>query len=44
MAQHRGARPDHGDPVAAVQQAMTSNWTTAVKTLGLPMIPAGYTG
>jgi len=30
--------------LAAVQQAMTSNWTTAVKTLGLPMIPAGYTG
>ncbi len=30
--------------LAAVQQAMTSNWTTAVKSLGLPMIPAGYTG
>jgi len=30
--------------LAAVQQAMTSNWTTAVQTLGLPMIPAGYTG
>jgi len=23
----------------AVQQTMTSNWTPAVKTLGLPMIP-----
>jgi len=30
--------------LAAVQQAMTSDWTTAVKRLGLPMIPAGYTG
>ncbi len=30
--------------LAAVQQAMTSDWTTAVQSLGLPMIPAGYTG
>jgi len=30
--------------LAAVQQAMTSDWTTAVQRLGLPMIPAGYTG
>ncbi len=30
--------------LAAVQQAMTADWTTAVQSLGLPMIPAGYTG
>ncbi len=35
--------------LAAVQQAMTSDWTTAVQSLGLPMIPAatpddGHTG
>jgi len=30
--------------LAAVQQAMTSDWTTAVQRLGLPMIPAGYAG
>ena len=30
--------------LAAVQQAMTTDWTTAVKTLRLPVIPAGYIG
>lgn len=30
--------------VGAVQLAMAHDWTTAVATLGLPSIPAGYTG
>jgi hypothetical protein len=30
--------------VTAVQKAMAANWTTAVATLGLPAIPAGYRG
>lgn len=31
-------------PLTAAQQAMVSNWTTAVATLHLPPIPAGYQG
>lgn len=31
-------------PLAAAQQAMASNWTSAVATLHLPPIPAGYQG
>ena len=30
--------------VSAVQAAIVSDWTTAVAKLGLPPIPAGYTG
>lgn len=30
--------------VSAVQLAMAHDWTTAVASLGLPSIPAGYTG
>jgi hypothetical protein len=30
--------------VTAVQNAMATDWTTAVATLGLPPIPAGYKG
>lgn len=34
----------HQVPLTAAQQAMASNWTTAVATLRLPPIPAGYDG
>ena len=30
--------------LTAVQNAMATDWTTAVSVLGLPPIPAGYTG
>jgi hypothetical protein len=30
--------------LVALQQAMATNWTTAVATLRLPPIPAGYRG
>jgi hypothetical protein len=35
---------DHRVTVSAVQRAMAGDWTTAVTTLGLPPIPAGYRG
>jgi hypothetical protein len=31
-------------PLTAAQEAMASSWPTAVATLGLPPIPAGYRG
>lgn len=34
----------HKVSVTAVQNAMATNWTIAVATLGLPPVPANYTG
>ncbi|MFK4299643.1 hypothetical protein ABH924_004828 [Arthrobacter sp. GAS37] len=33
---------EHRVKLAPAQQAMVMDWTTAVTTLGLPSIPAGY--
>ena len=35
---------DHQVTVTAVQNAMATDWTTAVRRLGLPPIPADYHG
>jgi len=35
---------EHRAPLAAAQQAIASDWTTAVAVLGLAPIPAGYGG
>ncbi|MFK4299181.1 hypothetical protein ABH924_004362 [Arthrobacter sp. GAS37] len=33
---------EHGVKLGPAQQALATDWTTAVTVLGLPPIPAGY--